>query len=282
MVLERWVLRPVPRASAALMGLAGVGVFGWVDHISGPDLSFSIFYLVPIGYAAWHGRGPAGIAVALASAAVWLGLEMRDPADPLPVAILLWNAGVRLGFFLIVTFLMIRLQELLELAERSARTDSLTGLANRRAFIERLEVESRRARRYRRPLSLAYLDLDDFKRFNDTLGHAGGDRALRAFGHALGGSVRFTDLAARMGGDEFAVLLPETDASAARRALEEVRARLGAAGGAWPGFSVGLKTWSRPPADIAEAVEAVDALMYRVKEAGKGDLVHEHERDAPA
>lgn len=280
--MEGLVLRPVPRLGAVGIGLVGVGIVGWVDYISGPDISVSIFYLAPIMYAAWHGGPVAGIAASLAAAAVWLWLEALAATGLLPQPILLWNGGVRLGFFLVATFLLTRLRELLDEAELSARTDPLTGLPNRRAFLERLEVESRRARRYERPLSLAYLDLDDFKRLNDTLGHEEGDRILAEFGRALRDAVRVTDLPARMGGDEFAVILPETGAVGARRAMEKVRSRLASAADPAPGFSTGLQTWARPPAELAEAVQAVDTLMYRVKDAGKGGLVHEEDDAAPA
>ncbi|MEJ2538519.1 MAG: GGDEF domain-containing protein [Gemmatimonadota bacterium] len=104
-----------------------------------------------------------------------------------------------------------------------ANTDALTGLVNRRRFTERLEEEVERAQRYDRPLALVLLDLDHFKKVNDTWGHPTGDRVLEATAEALRRVLREMDLAGRLGGEEFAILLPETDATGAAALGERVR-----------------------------------------------------------
>jgi diguanylate cyclase (GGDEF)-like protein len=110
--------------------------------------------------------------------------------------------------------------------ERLAAEDDLTGLANRRAFNQRLSQEFLRARRYGHPFAVVLVDLDRFKAINDTHGHAAGDRALAAFAAILRGMIRATDVAARLGGDEFALLLPETDAGAAERVVRRLKLML--------------------------------------------------------
>jgi diguanylate cyclase (GGDEF)-like protein len=107
-----------------------------------------------------------------------------------------------------------------------ARTDDLTGLNNRRAFYELSDAAIRQAQRYGHPVSFVMLDIDHFKAINDKHGHAVGDEVIRAFGQLLLDSYRSTDVACRFGGEEFAVLLPETDAEAALATSERLRTRV--------------------------------------------------------
>ncbi len=133
-------------------------------------------------------------------------------------------------------------------------------------------MEIKRAGRYEHPFSLAYFDLDNFKAVNDRRGHAEGDRLLRAAAQAIFGSVRTTDLMARMGGDEFAVLMPETGPEAAMSVQpENVAALQDKVGSSYPDvtISVGLVTWLSPPASTDEMVRKADELMYAAKEGGR-------------
>jgi len=113
-----------------------------------------------------------------------------------------------------------------------ATSDALTGLKNRRAFRERLADEMRRAARYQLPLSLLMLDVDKFKQFNDTFGHPAGDEVLKQFAKILQAGARGSDFAARYGGEEFVVLLPNTDAEAAKVLSERLRSAIESA--SWP------------------------------------------------
>ena len=117
---------------------------------------------------------------------------------------------------------MTQLHMLLSLYRQATR-DPLTGLYNRRAFMERLDEEINRSQRYQRPLSILMFDLDRFKRINDTYGHLTGDRVLNSFARLLTGSLRTSDLCGRYGGEEFLVLLPETQVGAALELAERIR-----------------------------------------------------------
>ena len=151
---------------------------------------------------------------------------------------------------------------------RLATTDPLTGLANRRAFFDALEIEVARSRRYPRPLSLLMVDVDGLRVVNDTRGHPAGDRVLAAI---LREGVREVDLPARYGGDEFAVLLPETPLDGAAIAAERLRAAVAGASfddGLVLTLSVGVAATPPLEADAEKLVAEADAALYRAKNAG--------------
>jgi diguanylate cyclase (GGDEF)-like protein len=164
---------------------------------------------------------------------------------------------------------------------RLADTDGLTGLANRRHLDERMALEVARAARERTPLSLIMIDVDFFKRYNDTYGHAAGDDCLRMVARVLAATAnRPADLAARFGGEEFAVLLPNTAQDGARRIAQAicdgVRAAGMAHGASELGFvtiSAGVATVVPAPGDDGRAlVETADSALYEAKEAGRNGV----------
>jgi len=160
-------------------------------------------------------------------------------------------------------------------ARRLADLDALTGLHNRRYFHETLSRECARAHRYERKLSLIVFDLDDFKVVNDRIGHLAGDAALAEAAERVRDVVRTADIACRVGGDEFAVILPESSLEDAdqlyRRILNAVSARpLGQAGKLY--LSAGVAEL-RPEDDPVSFFQRADDALYRAKEAGKGRVV---------
>ena len=168
-----------------------------------------------------------------------------------------------------------QLNLVLQREKELARTDMLTGLANRRAFYEALQVERARATRYGRPMTLVYLDLDNFKRVNDTLGHAVGDELLACVADLLRRTLRASDTVGRLGGDEFALLLPETNAQAAEALLQKLGSVLGDTMRAkqWPvTFSMGAAAFLDNPATVEEMIRTADELMYSVKKSGKNRI----------
>jgi diguanylate cyclase (GGDEF)-like protein/PAS domain S-box-containing protein len=156
-----------------------------------------------------------------------------------------------------------------------ATVDSLTGAANRRHFLDRAEAEIQRAARYGHPLSLALIDLDYFKKVNDTHGHHVGDAALAHLCRVLGGVLRDVDVLGRMGGEEFAVLLPETDLARAGQVAERMRAALEAAPvplaeGVLPlTLSAGVAAIGPAAPTIDALLQKADAAMYEAKAAGR-------------
>lgn len=151
---------------------------------------------------------------------------------------------------------------------RSAVTDPLTGLGNREGFHRTLEAELEKARRYDRPFSLLLLDLDAFKLVNDELGHHAGDRALEAVAKVLLDEQRSSDSAFRWGGDEFIVLLPESDATAARHLARRLCERIAGleAGGVPLRASVGISSYPTDGSDRETLMRHADDLMYGNKQ----------------
>ncbi len=176
-----------------------------------------------------------------------------------------------------------------EETERSARTDTLTGLSNRRVFDETLEVEIRRSRRYRWPVTVLMLDLDDFKEVNDSYGHVLGDLVLERVGGVVRHAVRDADAACRFGGEEFAVVLPETVREGGYAVAERIRREVQEAFHGHPvdrhdvpmTISCGLATFPEDGLHAEELVERADEALYRAKRAGRNRVcVHYRERRA--
>lgn len=158
---------------------------------------------------------------------------------------------------------------------RWASTDALTGMANRRHFLTLCEREMQRALRYGRPLTVAIFDVDLFKRINDGFGHATGDQVLRTIAQVTAATLRETDLAGRLGGEEFGLLLPETDLSGGADMAERLRvaiatAEVSAAGRPIPvTVSVGVATLEPDEASVDSLFARADAALYRAKDAGR-------------
>ncbi len=174
---------------------------------------------------------------------------------------------------------ILRLHALLKEKERKlkelALTDELTELPNRRALMEILELEVERARRHGRPLSLALLDLDDFKQINDTYGHLTGDTVLRELAGVVRRSLRSTDVVGRFGGEEFMIIMPETEFSTAIRVLERVRLAIERTYFEPVGsvsVSIGV-TEFREGDTVQDLIGRTDENLYTAKREGKNRVI---------
>jgi diguanylate cyclase (GGDEF)-like protein len=167
--------------------------------------------------------------------------------------------------------------ELLQSERTRSRTDRLTDLPNSRLFLERLTNEAVRCRETLTPLCLLYLDIDNFKNVNELFGYAAGDDLLKQISSILGSAVRKGDVAARVGGDEFALLLSDLPLKAteatAERIMRHIRRLDATYPGASLGASVGLVYYDIPPADGAEILQRADAAMHEAKAAGRNTLM---------
>jgi diguanylate cyclase (GGDEF)-like protein len=241
-------------SAAALLLITGI------SYVAGPELALPILYVLPVAAVAWSGGQRRGLVIALAATLLWLGLDVathRGLGRPLDF----WNALVRAGGLAAFGYFLAGAARVL----RFARTDSLTGIANGRAFHDAVEIESRRAKRYRGAFTIMYLAVDELRAVNDSFGHAVGDALLRSLATTLRSRTRGTDVVARVGVDHFAVLLPETDAEAAHGVLRKLEAVLTAIAekGPWSSsFSVGSASFMAPPESVESALHRAEDLMH--------------------
>ena len=257
------------------MGIGLTGVVGLLDFLTGYEIAFSLFYLMPITLVTWFTNRWLGIIASLTSAGVWLIADVLAGHTYSQLFIYIWNTIIRLGFFLIVTFLLSTLRRVLERERALARTDSLTGAVNSSVFYDLLQMEIDRSHGYQHPFTIAYVDLDNFKAVNDRYGHLTGDQVLRTIVNYATKHLRKTDVIARLGGDEFALLMPETNQEAAQVALSATQRRLLEImrQNNWPiTFSIGVLNCIDTSHTREEIVKKVDDLMYTVKREGKNAI----------
>lgn len=260
--------------SGGVLSLISLLAITIVDLHSGSELSFAVFYLIPVSLAAWYCGLAPGLIVAVIST---VGLETVLRNEGLRYSTLwidLWNPTARFIFYFFVVYLLVRQRKSLELLQQLASTDPLTCLANRRTLTLRLESEIARQNRTRRPLSLAFIDIDHFKILNDSRGHGAGDHALQRVAAVLRSGLRTSDLSARLGGDEFGLLLPETDGTQASVLLTRLHETLSRdmRERSWPlTFSVGVVHGISSMSSEAW-IRAADNLMYDVKRRGRNAI----------
>lgn len=265
-------------AFRSIVGLAMVVAIGVFDTLTGPEIGSSIFYLAPVVLVSWTNGRYWGVFMSMVGGLVWFGADQITGQVYTHPLIPYWNMTIRVGFFVITALLLARLKLALVREQELSRTDSLTGVNNSRHFLEIANGELERCRRYGRPLTLVYIDLDNFKAVNDSLGHITGDSLLREVARCIGSNVRKIDLVARLGGDEFAVLLPETGFEEASFLLYRLQGVLLGVmrDGKWPvTFSMGAATFVTMPSSVEEIIREADRLMYSVKNSGKNSIRHE-------
>jgi diguanylate cyclase (GGDEF)-like protein len=278
MNIRRWILWKPEAGQRSPLLVAAVGMtllLAWLHYLGGLAYEFHVFFVVPVLAAAWYLGLRSGLGVALFAVGLWFLADQRlggDQADSFP---LLFNSAVRLMLFLGGAWLLAQMRRVLDRETQLAREDTLTGLANRRAFYERGRDALDLSHRQGTAFTAVFIDLDRFKQVNDELGHEVGDALLRCVAGVFRSHVRASDIAGRLGGDEFALLLPGMDATAALVYVEDLRRRLLDAMRAegWPvTFSIGVTSHHHAPENFDALLAAADQLMYEVKENGRNHI----------
>jgi diguanylate cyclase (GGDEF)-like protein len=255
-----------------------IAILGFVDYVTNPYLSFQIFYLIPIALVTWFAGRWMSIIPLAASAIAWFFDDVSYSHSYSHPLIPYWNIIAKIVFFIFIIYIMSKLKRILDQEKFFARIDYLTETANKRHFYEATLKEVSRSNRYKRPITIAYIDLDNLKRINDSFGHKAGDSALYQTADLLKKSVRTSDVVARIGGDEFAILFPETDYEASETIIQRIRKGLSDAiqKNAWATtLSIGAVTSVSHPCDLETLISNADSLMYSAKREGKGLIKHE-------
>ena len=257
--------------------LALVVLLGIVDLVTGPYFTLLIFYLIPLYLTAWYVGKWAGFLTSALSAAMWFIDDVTESSFAHPI-LPYWNVAMKFGFFMFVTHIMSELKSTLARERELARIDPLTCVANSRLFYELIDIEIHRTRRYRRPFTLVYMDIDDFKMVNDSLGHHAGDALLRLVADTIKSKIRVNDIVARLGGDEFVILFPETGSKQAQVVLRRVQKGVSdiVLKNRFPvTLSIGALTCIAQPLSTDTIIKIADQLMYSVKRNGKNDIKYE-------
>jgi len=258
-----------------LMGIVSViatGAIEWATELPFPN---DVVFVLIIGGVAFHGSLVAGVSLAvLASMARFASTATpatRTPAE-WPIAAVEGLALLALLFGIV--FLARALHRAIGALQEQALRDPLTGTFNTRGFMDLAERERLRALRNGQPLTIAYFDIDGLKKLNDAAGHQAGDRLLLSFVSAVAESIRPYDIFARIGGDEFVLILPATERREALSVITRIRAQL--IGQLPPlSVSVGAVTYSAPTDQVETMLQAADHLMYQAKRGGGNRLVGE-------
>lgn len=243
-----------------LIGIAGAAVASYSVHPTACLLSITSL-MVPV--TLWFAvHDSVVLRVMAAGGAMYLVASIRATRNYGAF----WKRTFRLAW---------ELQQAHTLAQKLARTDELTGLNNRRAFTSLGRLALEQSRRYNRPLALVMFDVDRFKAINDTYGHAGGDKVLQAVASTMLGCMRAPDIPSRIGGEEFAVLLPETSAEEAVVFAERLRADLAALEVPHRGRTIrfscsfGVAARTEDVAILDTLLQRADEALYRAKDDGR-------------
>ncbi len=271
-------LAKLPQSLSLSIGCVLVLVVGILNYLAGPEHSSPGFYLVPILMVTWFTERWIGFILSVLGALTWLVVDLTSGATYSLADMPYWNGVKRLSSFFILTTIVSVLKNTLTHEKEISRIDFLTGIRNRRYFIELVNMEINRARRYEQPFTMVCLDLDNFKAVNDSFGHTTGDILLRLVARTIRENIRITDTVARLGGDEFGILMPETGRNVAELIIQRVQKinldymrKHG-----WPvTLSIGVVTLTSPPSTVDEVLRISDRLMYTAKENGKNSIQYE-------
>jgi len=257
--------------------VGSVSLIGILRTKTDVELAFASFGLLPVLTIAWIGGKRNGVIMAFFAAFIWIVTDLATHRQ-FSVPWIPWaNALTRWAIYSLVAILAAKIRGEFEITRKYAMHDALTGLLNRRAFVDIGNSEVARSNRYRHAMAVVFLDLDNFKTLNDLNGHEAGDEALKATAKVLLNTLRNNDQISRLGGDEFAILLPEIDFDEAIEAASKVSIAVNASLSKYQSVSgsIGVAWFHEADRSFLEMLNSADRLMYQVKGNAKGNICAE-------
>lgn len=254
-------------------------IIGFFNYLSGKDLNLFILSLIPCIFSAWYFKTNS-----LAKFSVFISVFMNFIIDlnlksDVSLIIIVINNILRFSIFYCMIYLVLYIKRINQKLENLSLQDPLTRLSNKRSYLINGDYEIKKMKRYENPLSFIFIDLDNFKIVNDTLGHKKGDELLLLTANILKNNLRETDTVARIGGDEFAIILPNMDKDIVKDKINNIHTQL------YTTFneictcnvssSIGIATFFTPPKNIYEATEYADRIMYKIKKTDKNGILQE-------
>lgn len=241
------------------------------------DCFLSPLLLIPVLIISWYGSNKSGLYLSVFTSVLLLTTHWIHNVFHGVSPSALVNALIILFTSFFIAIIVTNFRDVHRIEVVAADTDTLTAIHSSRSFYANLANEILRSQRNGHIFSLVYIDVDNFKKINDTLGHSAGDRLLIETATILQNSMRSTDTIARIGGDEFVCLMPETEEAQAKTAVLKAKKNLSTTMKKhhWRvSFSIGVVTFNQLPDDVREAVNLADELMYSVKNAQKNDIAY--------
>lgn len=269
--IDMWV-RGVDKNIIMVFGIILNILIGWLGYSVGNEFSLVVFYVVPVMLVAWYAEFINIIVITVISALTWLIGDRIAANVYVSVIIPYINALTRFLLYMVMASLVYIIRKQLYRETKFANEDFLTKISNSRAFFNYAGMEIQRLKRYKEPFTLAYFDVDNFKAVNDNYGHNAGNTLLVQLARTIRKNIRPTDVVARMGGDEFAILLLETKPKQARiilGKLQGIMKEVMQKNGKNITFSFGVVTFLKPPRSLDDMVKKADDMMYLSKREGK-------------
>lgn len=252
-----------------VFGIAGL------DYTAGKSIHIFTLFLIPTILAVWKLGLPAGLFFSVICALSGLTVDLLTQPNKAAVFAYI-NTAVRLFVFLLIVYGSWKILRMGDRLAELSMIDSLTGMNNRRSFMLRGKEELYRMKRDNHPISIIFIDLDNFKSINDTMGHNAGDEVLQMSAAMITHCLRQVDFPARLGGDEFAAILPSTNGTGAQVLAEKIQHMLRESFSAKKlpiSASIGIATFMKAPISFEHALKCADNIMYEVKNSSKNAIL---------
>ncbi len=265
-------LEEFPKPFLSFFAFLLVLVIGGLDTIVSQDFSIIILYIFPIMLIAWYEGGIPAALLSFFSAVIWAVSDLTSGHLYSNMSVIIWNGITVLGIFSIIAFTMATIKKLFIKARECKKTDDLTGVSNIRFFYDQAQIEISKSAMQKRSFMLAYIDIDNLRHINDTLGHMVGDYLLHETAHIMKSALRTTDIIARVGGSKFAILMPETknqDTEVVIHTVQEQLSRMLKRNGWGVTFRVGVITCNDPTCTIDKLIKMAEDLVKIEKVDGE-------------